>query len=86
MCSKTLPGEIHAQILDKTDGVPLFVEELTKSVLESGVLEEKDDQFALKGPIGEFAVPTTLQDSLEARLDRLASVKEIAQIGSAPAR
>ena len=79
---KGLPDVVRNQIVDRTDGVPLFVEELTKSVLESGVLEEGTDRFELTGEIGDLAVPVTLQDSLEARLDRLASVKDIAQIGS----
>jgi class 3 adenylate cyclase/predicted ATPase len=69
---KALPDEIVAQISDRTDGVPLFVEELTKSVLESGV-----------SPVG---IPTTLHDSLMARLDRLASVRLVAQIGAAIGR
>ena len=79
---KLLPEAVRDQIIEKTDGVPLFVEELTKSVLESGLVEELADQFQLTGEVGDLAVPATLQDSLEARLDRLAAVKEIAQIGS----
>ena len=71
-----------AQILAKTDGVPLFVEELTKIVLESGLLQETGDRFQLKGPLPPLAIPSTLRDSLIARLDRLAPVKEIAQIGA----
>jgi class 3 adenylate cyclase/predicted ATPase len=69
---KALPDEVVAQISDRTDGVPLFVEELTKSVLEGGV------------PL--LGIPTTLHDSLMARLDRLASVKQVAQIGAAIGR
>ena len=59
----------------KTDGVPLFVEELTKMVLESGLLQEREDRYALTGPLPPLAIPTTLHDSLMARLDRLATVK-----------
>src|SRR6516165_9433547 len=70
--SEALPGEVVAQIAERTDGVPLFVEELTKSVLESGV------------PV--VGIPTTLHDSLIARLDRLASVRLVAQIGAAIGR
>jgi len=73
---------VLAEILSHTDGVPLFVEELTKSVLESGLLTEHDGQFTLLAPLGALAIPTSLRDSLAARLDRLAPVKEIAQIGA----
>ena len=80
---KTVPAEIVDQIVAKTDGVPLFVEELTKMILESGLLEELGDRFALTGRLPLLAIPTTLQDSLMARLDRLGSIKEVAQIGAA---
>ena len=79
---KTLPDEVRDQIIEKTDGVPLFVEELTKTVLESGLIEDKGDHYALSGPLPPLAIPNTLQDSLMARLDRLASVKETAQIAA----
>ncbi len=79
---KTLPSEVGNQILAKTEGVPLFVEELTKTVLESGLLIAEGDHYVLPGPLPSFAIPSTLQDSLMARLDRLASVKEVAQIGA----
>jgi predicted ATPase/class 3 adenylate cyclase len=83
---KALPDEVAAQIVAKTDGVPLFVEELTKSVLESGLLQEADDRYELSGPLPPLAIPSTLHDSLLARLDRLAPVKEVAQIGAAIGR
>ena len=70
----------------KTDGVPLFVEELTKTVLESGLLCERDGAFILNATLTPLAIPSTLQDSLMARLDRLAPVKGIAQIGAAIGR
>jgi predicted ATPase len=70
----------------KTDGVPLFVEELTKAVLESGLLKDAGDHYELAGPLPPLALPSTLHDSLLARLDRLAPVKEIAQIGAALGR
>ena len=76
---KALPSEVLSQILTKTDGVPLFVEELTKSVLESGQLEETDDRYVLSGSLPAFAIPATLQDSLMERLDRLDLAKEVAQ-------
>ena len=80
--AKALPAEICEQILAKADGVPLFAEELTKAMLESGFLEEQKNEFVLKGPLPPRAVPNTLQASLMARLDRLAPVREIAQIGA----
>jgi len=70
---KALPDEVIDQIVERTDGVPLFVEELTKSVLESGLLREESDRYVLDGALPPFAVPTTLHASLLARLDRLAS-------------
>ncbi|HEX2648944.1 MAG TPA: adenylate/guanylate cyclase domain-containing protein [Burkholderiales bacterium] len=81
-----LPKEVQAQIMQKTDGIPLFVEELTKTVLESGLLERGTDRYLLAGPLPPLAIPSTLQDSLMARLDRLEGVKEIGQIGAAIGR
>ena len=83
---RALPEEVLDQILAKTDGVPLFVEELTKTVLESGLLTDAGQSYALAGPLAPLAIPSTLQDSLLARLDRLAPVKEVAQIGAAIGR
>ena len=80
--AKALPAEVSAQILERTDGVPLFVEELTKQVLESGLLTDAGDHYELAGPLPPFAIPATLHDSLVARLDRLTLVKEVAQIGA----
>jgi predicted ATPase len=79
---KALPPEVVEQIVARTDGVPLFVEELTKMVLESGLLQERDDRYALTGPLPPLAIPATLHDSLMARLDRLATVKGLAQLGA----
>lgn len=79
---KFLPAVVLEQIVKKTDGVPLFVEELTKMVLESGLLREKGKGYELAGPLPPLAIPATLQDSLTARLDRLASAKEIAQLSA----
>src|SRR6516162_3653435 len=86
VAGQPLPPEVTAQIVVKTDGVPLFVEELTKTVLESGLLVAEPQGWRLDGPLPPFAIPATLQDSLAARLDRLAPVKEIAQIGAAIGR
>ena len=83
---KAMPEEVVARIADRADGVPLFVEELTKSVLESGLLREEADRYALDGALPPFAIPTSLHDSLLARLDRLASVRLVAQIGAAIGR
>jgi predicted ATPase len=83
---KALPADLLDQILDKTDGVPLFVEELTKSILESGNLRDAGDRWEYAGRAGTLAIPLTLRDSLMARLDRFAPVKEIAQIGAAIGR
>ncbi|WP_297707944.1 adenylate/guanylate cyclase domain-containing protein, partial [uncultured Eudoraea sp.] len=79
---KELPKAILKQIAAKTEGVPLFVEELTKMVLESDLLVEEDEHFKLMGSVSSLAIPSTLKDSLLARLDRLSEVKEIVQIGS----
>jgi predicted ATPase len=79
---KALPLEVVEQVVSKTDGVPLFVEELTKMVLESSLLQERDDRYELTGPLPPLAIPTTLHDSLMARLDRLATVKSLAQLGA----
>src|SRR5215469_12674833 len=79
---KALPSEVVAQIVDHTDGVPLFVEELTKSVLESGLLREEAERYVLDRALPPLAIPTSLHDSLMARLDRVASVRWVAQIGA----
>ena len=77
-----LPTEVVKQIATKTDGVPLFVEELTKMVIESGLVREENGDYVLAGPLPPLAIPSTLHDSLMARLDRLAGVREVAQIGA----
>jgi predicted ATPase len=84
--AKPWPAEVTTQIVAKTDGVPLFVEELIKAVLESGLLADAGDHYELSGPLPPLAIPATLHDSLLARLDRLATVKEVAQIGAAIGR
>jgi len=83
---KPLPREVAEQIIKHADGVPLFMEELTKTVLESALLEEQTDRYVLTGPLPPLAIPTSLQASLMARLDRLASLKDVAQIGAAIGR
>jgi predicted ATPase/class 3 adenylate cyclase len=79
---KAVPSEILDQIVAKTDGVPLFVEELAKAVLESGLLEEEAERYVLSGSLPPLAIPASLQDSLMARLDRLSPIKEIAQMAA----
>jgi len=79
---KALPDEVIAHIAERTDGVPLFVEELTKSVLESGLLREEQDRYVLDGALPPLAIPTGLNFPLMARLDRLASARGVAQIGA----
>jgi predicted ATPase len=83
---KALPDEVIDQIVERTDGVPLFVEELTKSVIESGLLRAEADRYVLDRALPPLAIPTSLHDSLMARLDRLASVRLVAQIGAAIGR
>jgi predicted ATPase len=80
---KALPDDVIAQIVERTDGEPLFIEELTKSVLESGLLREEGSHYVHDGPLPPLAIPTSLHASLMARLDRLASVRHVAQIGAA---
>jgi predicted ATPase len=79
---KALPPEVVEQIVVKTDGVPLFVEELTKLVLESGLLHEGEEHYALAGTLPPLAIPATPHDSLMARRDCLATVKGLAQLGA----
>ena len=79
---RVLPAEVLEQIVSRTDGVPLFIEELTKAVVESGLLQDAGGRLELTGPLPPRAIPTTLYDSLMARLDRFAPVKEVAQIGA----
>ncbi|MCZ6798357.1 MAG: AAA family ATPase [Gammaproteobacteria bacterium] len=80
--NKPLPDEVAEQIIAKTGGIPLFVEELTKSLLESGVLRDDGKRFVLDDPLPPLAIPPSLQDSLMARLDRLAATKDIAQLAA----
>ncbi|MDX1487815.1 MAG: adenylate/guanylate cyclase domain-containing protein, partial [Acidiferrobacterales bacterium] len=79
---KALPEEVVEHIVGKTDGVPLYVEELTKVILEADFLREKSGHFELTGPLSKISIPATLQDSLMARLDRQPTIREVAQLGS----
>jgi predicted ATPase len=79
---KRLPDELVAEIIARTDGVPLFIEELTKTIIESGELRETETAYELAGPISRVTIPATLHDSLMARIDRLQPIKEIAQMAA----
>jgi class 3 adenylate cyclase/tetratricopeptide (TPR) repeat protein len=79
---KALPPGLEAQIVARADGVPLFIEELTKSILESGDLVLEGDHYAYSGSSADITLPETLRDSLMARLDRVPATKEIAQVGA----
>src|SRR5438105_2204732 len=79
---RSLPGEVVDHIVAKADGVPLYVEELTKAILGSGVIEARGDAYVLTGALAQLHIPETLQDSLMARLDRAPRLREVAQLGS----
>ena len=79
---RSLPNELIEQIIARTDGVPLFVEELTKTILESGMVTPTEDGYVLTGPLISPAIPSTLQDSLMARLDQRPDVREIVQLAA----
>jgi predicted ATPase/class 3 adenylate cyclase len=82
MGGKTPPAEVVQHIVKKTDGIPLYVEELTKVILESGLLREESDRYDLAGPLSTVKIPATLQESLMARLDRLPKLRDVAQLGA----
>jgi predicted ATPase len=77
--AKRLPPAVRHLLIQRTDGIPLFVEEMTKAMLESGSLTSVDEHDTLTGSLSPFAIPATLQDSLMARLDRLVTAKAVAQ-------
>jgi tetratricopeptide (TPR) repeat protein len=79
---RSLPGEVVDHIVAKADGVPLYVEELTKAILGSGVLQARGDIYVLTGALAQLHIPETLQDSLMARLDRAPRLREVAQLGA----
>ncbi len=79
---RSLPEELHRQILERTDGVPLFVEELTRTIIESGLLVEREEAYELAGSLEPTDIPATLRDSLMARLDQLDDAKSLAQVGA----
>ena len=81
-----LPAEILDEIAVKTDGIPLFVEELTRTIIDSGMVRAADGAYVLDGPLQPLQIPATLQDSLMARLDRLDDAKAVAQLGAAIGR
>jgi predicted ATPase len=83
---KALPKEVVSEIINRTDGVPLFIEELTKTVVESGALSDTADHYAAVEPWSPLAIPTSLNASLLARLDRLGPARDLAQIAGALGR
>jgi predicted ATPase/class 3 adenylate cyclase len=83
---RALPAEVLDQIVAKTDGVPLFVEELTRAVIETSLLKDEGSHYALANPVSAITIPSTLQESLLARLDRLAPAREVAQVAAAIGR
>jgi len=83
---KELPNVVVDQIIQKTDGIPLFIEELTRMIIESDLLVEKEDRYVLQGELKNLEIPSTLQASLLARLDRLQSARQIAQTAAAIGR
>ncbi|MDK1491884.1 AAA family ATPase [Sinorhizobium sp. 7-81] len=83
---RALPTEVLNQIVGQTDGVPLFVEELTRAILETSLLKDEGDHYVLASPLSAIAIPATLQESLLARLDRLAPAREVAQVAAAIGR
>jgi predicted ATPase len=83
--NKFIPASVREDIMERTDGIPLFVEEMTKAVLEAGS-EEEAQRTAAAVPPTAFAVPASLHASLMARLDRVGSAKEVAQVGAAIGR
>ena len=79
---KNLADDVAAQIIVRTDGIPSFIEEVTKTILESGVLRERKGRDEPKGALSERLIPESLMDSLTARRGGLADAKELAQIGA----
>ncbi len=79
---KALPADVLEHIVRKTDGVPLFVEELARTILTSSVLHESESSYELSGPLAALAIPATLHESLMARLDRTPFIREVAQLGA----
>ncbi len=83
---KILPDDVMRQVVGRTDGVPMFIEECTKSILETGLLHLTHDQYELVAPLPTLAIPSTLHDSLTARLDRLGATKGVAQLAATVGR
>ena len=79
---KRLPPEVVEHIVDRGDGVPLYVGELTRAILASGSLTETDHSYELNGSFSDLSIPATLQESLMARLDKVPTVREVAQLGA----
>lgn len=86
VAAERLPPETIDEVVAKTDGVPLFIEELTRAVVDTALATEQQDLFTLRSTTALRAIPSTLQDSLMARLDQLGAAKSVAQIAGAIGR
>ncbi|MEO8596000.1 MAG: adenylate/guanylate cyclase domain-containing protein [Candidatus Solibacter sp.] len=80
--SKPLPPALVEELVARTGGIPLFVEAVTRSIMESGILRELEDRFELTGPLPAGLIPATVQDSLMGRIDRLGSDRAVAQLAA----
>jgi class 3 adenylate cyclase/tetratricopeptide (TPR) repeat protein len=83
---KELPAEVAEQVMYRSDGIPLFIEELTKAVVESGLLTDAGGRYTVTAPLPALAIPMTLNASLLARIDRLAMVREVVHLAAAIGR
>jgi class 3 adenylate cyclase/predicted ATPase len=79
---KSLPPDILNEIASRTEGVPLFIEELTSMIIEAGLVEDLGDHYRSTGTLTPLAIPQSLHDSLMARLDHMARVKDVAQLAA----
>ena len=86
VAEREMPEPVVQEIVDRADGVPLYIEELTRAVLDGGLLEARGEDFVLTGSVQDLGIPATLQDSLMARLDRLSATKAVAQMAAALGR
>ena len=82
LAGKTLPAEVVRRIVQRSDGVPLFIEETTRAIVESNLFHDAGDRYELVGPLPSTLVPVSLQDALMARLDRLESARGVVQLGA----
>lgn len=79
---KPLPPALLEELVARTGGIPLFVEAVTRTVIDAGILRELDDRFELTGPLPPGLIPATVQDSLMGRIDRLGADRVVAQLAA----